>query len=341
MNKELDTVNFETIHERPDGTVYPVEITLQSVKHANRECYLASVIDITERDEREQHRILGNSVCDLSSQAIMITDSDNVLIRVNAAFTEITGYSSEESIGKKPHLLSSGRNNSTFYQQLWASLNAQGKWEGDIYNRRKDGSLYLQHLSIKVLNDAKGKVKNYVAMFRDITDEYEQTTKLQHLSEHDVLTGLPNRRRLAQEFEFALTSAKRHRNKLALLFFDLNDFKPINDNFGHLYGDEVLQTIADRMLAGIRDSDVATRVGGDEFVVLMTDIESDDAIQTLRTKLQEAIAAPITAKGETFNISASCGVAEYPKHGDTLDSLLAISDGRMYKNKAEMKNTMS
>jgi len=336
VNKEVDIISFETVHQRKNGTIYPVEVTLQSVQHANRVCYLASVVDIAEREEREQHRILGNHVCDISTQAIMITDSNNAIVRVNPAFTEITGYSFDEVLGENPHILSSGRNDDVFYQELWADLNEQGEWEGEIYNRRKNGSLYLQHLSIKVLHDTHGNVKNHIAMFSDITDEREQSIKLQHLSEHDMLTGLPNRRRLEREFKFALTSAKRHRNKIALLFFDLNNFKPINDNYGHMYGDEVLQEIATRMLSVVRDSDVVARIGGDEFVVLMTDVESGGAVQTLVTKLQKTIAEPIIAKGVSFNVSASCGVAEYPEHGDSLEVLLNISDSEMYKNKAEV-----
>jgi len=341
VKKQVDVITFETVHQRADGSMYPVEVTLQTVKHANRACYLASILDITERVEREQHRILGNTVCDISPQAIMITDSDNLIIRVNPVFTEITGYSFDDVSGKTPHVLSSGRHDNTFYQQVWESLNRQGQWEGEIYNRRKSGSLYLQHVSIKVLHDANGNIKNHIAMFRDITDERNQNLELQHLSEHDVLTGLPNRMKLKQEFDFALTAAKRHRNKLAVLFFDLNDFKPINDNYGHMYGDDVLQTVADRVLSCIRESDVVARIGGDEFVVLMTDVDSDDAIQILTAKLQDIIAQPITVKDNTFTISASFGVAEYPKDSDTFEVLLDLSDSEMYKNKVEMKKEMA
>jgi len=336
INKEVELINFETVHQRDDGTIYPVEITLQAVKHANRECYLASVLDITERTEREQHRILGNHVCDVSAQAIMITNSDNMIIRINPIFTEITGYSKEEALGNNPNMLSSGRHDEAFYFLLWESLSQQGQWEGEIYNRRKNGELYLQYLTIKVLHNAKGDITNHIAMFTDITEEREHHLQLQHLSEHDVLTELPNRFKLNQEFEFALTSAKRLRNKLAILFFDLNDFKPINDNYGHIYGDMVLQTIADRMAESIRDTDMVARIGGDEFVVLMTNIESDDAMQVLMAKLKAVISEPITVKDNTFTVNASGGMAEYPEQGDTLEKLLHVADGEMYKDKAKM-----
>lgn len=341
VTKQVDAISFETVHQRIDGSIYPVEVTLQSVKHSNRDCYLASIVDITERTEREYHRILGDTVCDLSPQAIMITDSNNLIIRVNPRFTQITGYSSEEIIGKNPHILSSGRHDKDFYQQLWDSLVRQGSWEGEVYNRRKNGSLYLQEAHIKVLHDAQGNIKNHIAMFRDITNERRQSKKLQYLSEHDVLTGLANRMKLEQEFEFSLTAAKRHRNKLAIIFFDLNDFKPINDEYGHMCGDNILQTTADRVRSCIRDSDMVARIGGDEFIVLMTDIDNDDAIQVLITKLKDIIAKPIVVKENTFTISASFGVAEYPEHGETLEALLELSDSEMYKKKAETKRKVA
>ena len=269
-------------------------------------------------------------------EAILVTNAVGIIVRVNKAFTEITGYSKEEALGNNPNMLSSGRHDEAFYFLLWESLSQQGQWEGEIYNRRKNGELYLQYLTIKVLHNAKGDITNHIAMFTDITEEREHHLQLQHLSEHDVLTELPNRFKLNQEFEFALTSAKRLRNKLAILFFDLNDFKPINDNYGHIYGDMVLQTIADRMAESIRDTDMVARIGGDEFVVLMTNIESDDAMQVLMAKLKAVISEPITVKENTFTVNASGGMAEYPEQGDTLEKLLHVADGEMYKDKAKM-----
>jgi len=335
---KLEVLNFETVHQRVDGTIYPVEITIQLIQHADRACYLASVIDITERIERDHLRILGNHVCDLSPQAIVITDKENKIVRVNQTFTKITGYTENEVLGVNPKILNSGRHDENFFKQLWESLDTQGQWEGSLYNRRKNGELYLQHATIKVLHDAKGDIQNFIAMFRDITKEHDAAMQLQQLSEHDVLTALPNRLKLTHEFDLAVTSAKRHRNKLAVLFFDLNDFKPINDNYGHMYGDKVLQVIADRMKACIRDTDRIARIGGDEFVVLMTNIDTDSATQTLINKLKATIVKPILVDEFTFRVSSSSGMAEYPKQGKSLDTLLDAADAEMYKDKAKMKS---
>jgi len=340
INKEIDSLNFETVYQRLDGTVYPVEITIQSAQHANRVCYLASVVDITERTGREQQRILGNYVCDLSPQAIVITDTENKIIRVNPTFTDITGYSATEVIGLTPNVLNSGRHDNAFFKKLWQALSHQGQWEGELYNRRKSGELYLQHATIKVLHDAKGEAQNYIAMFNDITQEREATLQLQQLSEHDVLTALPNRLKLQQEFYFALSAAKRHDKKLAILYFDLNNFKPINDDYGHMYGDKVLQIIADRMKACIRDTDMVARIGGDEFVVLMTDIDTDNATQTLINKLKTVIAEPIQFNDSTFTVSSSSGMAKYPDHGNELKVLLNVADVNMYKDKIQMKQNL-
>jgi len=339
LNKETSSIHYETVIQRQDGTLYPVEIMIQLVAHANRRCYIASVVDISARQEREQHRILGDHVSNISPQAIMITNKDNKIIRVNKAFTDLTGYGSDEVVGENPHILSSGHHDNAFYEQLWQTLNVEGGWHGEIYNRRKNGELYLQDLTISILHDPLGEIQNHIAMFTDITVDREQVMKLKHLSEHDVLTELPNRSKLQQEFDFALASAKRNQNKLALLYMDLNDFKPINDSYGHTKGDEVLKVIADRIGASIRETDMASRIGGDEFVVLMTNIEVETACQTLIEKLKATIVEPINIDDVVHQVSVSIGMAEYPGHGDTLDSLLVAADQNMYQDKTLMKNS--
>ena len=336
-NKENSSVCFETIHRRSDGTHYPVEVTVQSIEHSSRQCYLAAVTDITARLEKEQHRILGNHVCDISPQAIMIIDKDLIITRVNAAFSAMTGYRAEEILGKNPAvLLNSDRHGKRFYHQLWQKLKIKGHWQGEIYNRRKNGELFLQDLTMKALYDSNGEIENSIVMFTDITQEREQMSQIKHLSEHDLLTGLPNRRLLQQEFRFAKVAAKRNGNQLGLLFLDLNDFKPINDTFGHSYGDEVLQVVAKRMQACVREMDMVSRAGGDEFIVLVTNIESSNACSMLADKLKSVIAEPIIVNGTTLCISASIGMASYPEHGDSLETLIATADLSMYAEKKAM-----
>lgn len=338
LRKEVTHLDFETVHQRKDGSVYPVEINIQLVSHSNRRCYIASVIDITSRQERDAHRILGNHVSDISPQAIMITDKDNNIVRINKAFTKLTGYEESDVIGENPHILSSGRHDASFYENLWNTLNCEGYWQGEIYNRKKCGELYLQDLTISLLHNALGDVIHHIGMFTDITLERERVMSLKHLSEHDVLTGLPNRSKLQQEFEFAVASTKRSQNKLAMLYLDLNKFKSINDNYGHTCGDGVLREIAERIDSGIRETDMASRIGGDEFVVLVTNIESDMAIGTLISKLKNIIIRPINIDGIEFIVPASIGVAIYPENGDTLDDLLKASDESMFEDKKKMKS---
>ncbi|MDF1588412.1 MAG: diguanylate cyclase [Gammaproteobacteria bacterium] len=336
LNK-CSTLNYETVQQRTDGSLYPVEVTVKPITHSSKQCYLATISDISERMARDQQRILGDQVCNLSPQAIMITDQDNKIIRVNTAFTEMTGYSAEEACGHNPNILSSGRHNKAFYKTLWHTLHEQGLWQGEIYNRRKNGELYLQNITIKVLLDTDGKPEHYIAMFNDITHEREQTLHLKHLSQHDVLTDLPNRSLLLQEFQFATASAKRNNTQLGLLFIDLNDFKPINDRYGHTYGDKVLQVIATRMQQCIREMDMLSRIGGDEFIVLVTDIENSNACQILIDKLKTVIAQPMIIHKIKLQVSASIGVAIYPNQANNFDDLLKIADLVMYKDKSATK----
>jgi len=336
---KLSFVAFETVVQRRDKSFYPVEVNIQMLDYSSRESYLISLVDITEHLEKEKHLILGNSVCELSSQAIMITDANVNIIRVNHAFTKITGYKEEDALGKNPSFLSSGRHEQEFYQALWASLIEDGMWTGEIYNRRKSGELYLQSITIKALSNSVGDVENYIAMFIDITQEREQTLQLKHLSEHDVLTGLPNKSLLQKEFLYALAVAKRQSTQLGLLFIDLNNFKPINDKYGHTFGDNMLQAIAIRMQSCIRETDIVSRVGGDEFVVLVSNTESDKNCAILTEKLKNIISQVILIEHVPLQVSASIGVANYPEQGDSLEALLSVADKAMYEDKKVMKSS--
>lgn len=338
LNNKHPFVRFETIHRRRDGSHYPVEVTVQNIEHSSRQCYLASIIDITARLEKEQHRILGNHVCDVSPQAIMIVNKQLSIIRINASFSAMTGYQPRETLGRSPLvLLNSGWHNTKFYRKLWRELKAKGHWQGEIYSRRKNGELFLQDLTIKSLYDSDGEIENSVVMFTDITQEREQSLQIKHLSEHDLLTGLPNRRLLRQKFRFAKADAKRNAGQLGLLFIDLDNFKPINDTYGHTYGDEALQIIANRMRACVREMDIVSREGGDEFIVLVSSNESNAACDILADKIKLAVSKPIIVNDVSLTVTASIGMASYPEHGDTLENLIAVADSAMYAEKKEIK----
>lgn len=220
-------------------------------------------------------------------------------------------------------------------------MNNKGLWNGDIYNRRKNSELYLQNMTIKVLHNTLDEVENYIAIFTDITKQHDQAEHLKHLAEHDLLTKLPNRVLLQEKFLFALASAKRHEQKLGLLYLDLNDFKPINDNYGHIIGDIILQEIATRIASCVRETDMAARIGGDEFVILLIDISDQNTCQIMSNKLKKLIAQPVLIENTSHQVKASIGIAIYPEHGDNFDKLLHYSDLAMYQDKDKMKRLLN
>jgi len=338
LKKERTAVSFETMIKTAAGdALYPAEIHIQNIEDMNRDCYFASVIDISERLAKEQQLRLGNQVCELTPQAIMVTDKDNLIIRINKAFSDITGYQADEVLGRHPKILNSDRHKESFYEALWTRLHDDKLWKGEVFSRRKNGEVYLQSLTVKLLHDEQGNIEHYIAMFTDITQEREQALHFKQLAEFDNLTNLPNRIVLQQSFESTLALAKRHKRQLALLYVDLNDFKLINDTYGHAMGDRVLRESARRMKACIRDGDIVSRVGGDEFSVLLNEIEGLAICHRIVEKLKKVIAQPITQGEITVQITASIGVANYPQHGDTLEALLDGADRAMYTDKEKMK----
>jgi diguanylate cyclase (GGDEF)-like protein/PAS domain S-box-containing protein len=338
LTKERGSVRFETMVKAPGGEdLYPAEVHIQNIEHMSRDCYFASVFDISERLAKEQQLRLGNQVCELTPQAIMITNKDNLIIRVNKAFCDITGYQADEVLGHHPDILNSDRYNELFYEAFWNRLLDEKIWKGEVYSGRKDGSVYLQNLTIKLLYDEQGQIEHYLAMFTDITQQRRQALHFKQLAEFDHLTNLANRVLLQQNFQAALALAKRHHKQLAVLYIDLNDFKPINDTYGHAMGDIVLQHAASRMKACIRDSDTASRIGGDEFCILLNDLNDLAICQTMVEKLKQVIAEPITEGDITLKVSVSIGVANYPEQGDSLEALLNYADLSMYSDKEKMK----
>jgi diguanylate cyclase (GGDEF)-like protein/PAS domain S-box-containing protein len=335
-NQEKTSLSFETVIRSAKGP-YPAEVYIQNINHLNRTCYFASVIDISERLEHEQRLRLGNQVCELTPQAIMVTDKDNLIIRVNSAFTDITGYEANEVLGHHPEILNSDRHNQLFYEAFWHRLHHEKLWKGEVYSCRKNGEVYLQSLTIKLVHDLHGEIENYIAMFTDITQEREQAMHFKQLAEIDNLTNLPNRILLQQSFQSAIALAKRNKGELAVLYIDLNDFKPINDTYGHAMGDIVLKKISERMKACVRDSDTVSRIGGDEFSVLLSSIENIENCHALANKIKQAINEPIIDGDISIKLTASIGIACFPNQGDTLEALLNYADLSMYKDKEKMK----
>jgi len=321
---------------------YSLQIPIKVIKHSkfanliNHYSYPTSLPEVALTLGRDKYLSLGNQVCELSKQAVMITDKDKNIIRVNAAFCEATGYQVESILGCNPRVLSSGKHDPNFYQAMWQQIDKHDTWSGEIYNRRKNGEVYLQSICINALRNLKGDVENYLALFSDITEEREHIEYLKELSGRDALTGLPNRLFLERKFYELLALSKRNNAKFGVLFIGLNKFKPINDQYGHAYGDILLQMIAARIDFTVREVDCVIRLGGDEFIVLMISVEHQNSGQILADRLKAIIAKPLGIDDVVLQVTASIGIAVYPDDGEGgLDGLHQVANERMYQDKGQ------
>ncbi|MCF6290241.1 MAG: EAL domain-containing protein [Desulfobacterales bacterium] len=286
--------------------------------------------DITERKQR---MLLLASVFENSIEGVTITNADAEIEQVNPAFTAITGYSADEVIGKNPRILRSGLHGPEFYREMWQAINDQGLWSGEIWNRRKNGEAYPERLSITAVKDLQGKTSHYVAVFYDITDVKRGEEQLQHQAYHDALTGLPNRQLFIDRLEVSMAYARRHRRILAVFFLDLDNFKNINDSLGYNVGDRFLQEVAGVLQECCRDEDTVARVGGDEFIMLLTEIKDErDALEVAR-RIENAFAEPIRVEEQEFFAGASIGITFYPADGEDAVALIKNAELAMYRAK--------
>lgn len=264
-------------------------------------------------------------------EGVMVTDHNGQILAVNPAFSQITGYSETECIGQNTRLLSSGRQDQHFYSQFWQTLRDKGNWKGELYNKRKNGEVYLQHLSISAVCDGAGRVLSYISI---LFDQSQTEKRHAHLAHHDALTGLANRVLLEERIGQQLSQARRSAGKFTLIFIDLDKFKQINDMLGHAVGDGVLREAANRLTSAVRESDTVARLGGDEFVILATDLAGDDDIRMLCHKTIMALCKPMRIDGHEVYIGSSLGCAEYPRHGADQASLMRHADQAMYQAKS-------
>lgn len=310
------------------GTVLYVLLAMQTLQQK-----LDAELD--ERKRNEASLKLAALVYDNSSEAMIVTDAQANIIAVNPAFTALTGYNPAEVVGKNPRILKSRKQDAAFYKGMWDSLLHTGKWQGDIWNRHKDGQLFAERLTINTITDASGKAVKHVALFHDVTQEKISAETIFHQAHYDRLTELPNRYFFFEHFAKELSRARREHKTIGLLFMDLNRFKPVNDQYGHEAGDIVLKAVADRWKSCIRSSDVLARLGGDEFALIAGGLTSREETLLIAHKLTEALRAPIPINaGVTCEIGTSIGIAIYPEHGLEMDSLIAAADAAMYANKA-------
>ena len=307
----------------------------------NRALFAAQELkrELAVRKRAESGMRLTEKVFETVDAAVLVTDEKNKIIKVNPAFTEITGYSAADALGKTTKLLSSGAHPPEFYKAMWESLKVNGNCQGEIYNRRKNGEFYTEWLSINEVRDDDGQLTNYVALFSDISERKAEEAQMVNLAHYDPLTGLPNRTLLADRLQQAIVTAKREKSHMAMMFVDLDKFKPINDTLGHHIGDLMLKEVAKRMLACLRESDTAARIGGDEFVVLLPNIEQVADALAVGEKIRHALFQSFKLAGKDLNISSSIGVAVYPEHGTDEKSLLTNADAAMYNAKQGGRNS--
>lgn len=296
---------------------------------------------ITDADKTPQsppQPLLAQAMTSVAN-AIFITDKTGQIIWVNDAFSRLSGYSPEDAIGQMPDILQSGRQSDVFYTQLWQTILAGRVWQGEVVDKRKDGSLYTVDEVITPLFDAQGDITHFIAIQHDITQQKQESERDHHLAYHDILTGLPNRALFLGVQQRAISYAKRKKNMFATLFLDLDGFKPINDTLGHPTGDQLLIAVGERLRAGVRQADTVARFGGDEFAILINDLVDTDVATALARKLLDAVSQPFVLNGQKINISTSIGIAIYPFDGEDPDTLLANADKAMYQAKKRGGNS--
>ncbi len=273
-----------------------------------------------------------------SREAILITNASNRIVAINPAFTEMTGYGIDEILGEDPKILSSGHADPAFFGAMWQSLTQEGFWQGEIWDKRKDGSTYPKWLSISVIRNEAGVAQNYVANFNDISSSKEAADRLAHLAYHDPLTQLPNRLSFEAQLTQSLRICQREGRRLALMLIDLDNFKNINDTLGHHIGDELLKKVALRLRESIRASDLVARLGGDEFVVVLPEIDGPMVAARVANKIQQNMADSYLVDGYSLYATPSIGISLFPTDGQDTGTLLRNADSAMYHAKSAGRN---
>jgi len=312
---------------RYTGTLYPELGYLEGV-----------AIDVTEEHVALEEVKLAASVFDGTTEGILITDREGRILRVNESFTRITGYTQEEVLLKAPSVLKSERHDTDFYKNLWHELLANEHWSGEIWNRRKDGELFVARQNISLVRDSQGEISQFIGIFTDITEHKQVEERIVHLAHYDALTDLPNRLLFQDRCEHAIDKASRDRSHMAVLFLDLDGFKDINDTLGHPIGDKVLKVIAERLAATTRREDTVARLGGDEFTMVVEELDSPQDAAIIAEKLLESLHDPIMVQDHQFHLTASIGISIYPDDGADTTTLVRNADTAMYRAKEQGRN---
>lgn len=314
-----------------------LEETIAARTHEVEERNAALQKEIEERRRHEDELRIAGAVFENAAEAIIVTDADNNIVRVNPAFTAITGYTPAEVIGHNPRLLKSGRHGPAFFEEMWAALHQRGHWEGEIWNRHKNGDVRVEWLSISRIDN--GTESAHLAVFHDITRRKEAEELLRYRVSHDALTDLPNRELFNDRLQAAFNQAKRYRRLFALLLVDLDRFKEVNDTLGHAAGDELLVEAARRLVSCVRESDTVARLGGDEFAILLSEMAETGEAEQIARRAVSLLNEPYYLDVGTARISGCVGIALYPQHGEDCDRLRRNADIALYAAKDSGRNT--
>ena len=292
---------------------------------------------LIDADKAAEERALASTVFEGTLDGVVITNAEGKVVSVNQSFTQLTGYTTQDLQGGALNVLRSGRHEDDFYEQLWQDLREKGHWQAEIWNRIKDGSTHRHDVSISTVRDKDLNPIFFVATYHDITRKYAEQAEILYQATHDALTGLANRTLLVERLDHGVAMARRYQHRLAVLFMDLNGFKPVNDNYGHATGDLLLKAVAQRLSLMSRDMDTLCRLGGDEFVLLLPEAPDQEEVIELARRLGDSVSAPynnvLTPLGEPIRVSTSIGIAFWPADASTADELLDAADRAMYTSK--------
>jgi len=329
-----DSWTGEFRNKRKDGSLYWEKANIGPLKNIKNEItgYIAIKEDISQRKLSDKKLRLASAVFETTSEAVMVTDRQNNIRAVNNAFSQITGYTIEEVIGKNPSILQSGHHDQHFYDAIFDSLAETDIWSGEVWNRRKNGEAYPEWLSISTMRDENDNIEGYAALFSDITKKKQDEARIQHQANYDPLTGLANRRLFSDRFSHALKEAKKQKHKIGLFFLDLDRLKCINDTLGHSIGDQLLQLVSSRLKDKLPTTNTVARLGGDEFAIIMT-ADNLHRIEDAASNILEFLSAPYCLNGKQTYAPASIGISVYPSDGDDTETLLRKADSSMYMAK--------
>jgi len=341
--KKGDVKSIEVKFVDKNGQKIPVLVSTSLLQGSSdkQQKIVHTARDMTEQKKAARELRLAAKVMDTVSNAIMVSDVNGNIQLINPAFSRITGYQPEEVIGNNPRILQSGRQSPEFYKEMWKGILEEGYWEGEIWNRRKNGAIYPEWLIITTIKDENNEITHYVSTFLDITERKDFEVKLEHLAHHDPLTGLPNRSLFIDRLSHAMQMSKRHKSKSALIFIDIDGFKPVNDTHGHDVGDALLKEIATRLQGCVRTSDTVARVGGDEFIMIIEDIADIDAAIKIAKKALSLMCDVFILDELEFHVGASLGLSLYPDDSEDLDELTKQADAAMYHAKNSGRNRIS